>query len=352
MFTVILCDFGEFFEYLINLYNRSFVEKQYEYDNEVYPLPAYQTGLFVILMCIGLIGNSLIIAFFINRNKRDLKKMPGYEFMLLILAITEGFYCITIPCHIATNLRKMVELPRSILLDFSVLLLVPLAYMRYIGIVDPIHTNRERKWSKKFCGFILILCLGFASITGIPAIELLSKWTGTSFINLWENRTKLLILKSCLLFVMYVTPCCILAVIYRLISNHLNTDEAIQTQPEIKARHETTLRVLRFLSIAAFLAIVPMRVVIIVVDAVNFYACLNQSSISYQLSGVLDIFAVSNSTVNVFIYAHAVSDFRQFLINLLKCGSKTARTKEEGKEKRVKPVELETGYVNQAVEHC
>ena len=217
--------------------------------------------------------------------------------------------------------------------------------MRYTTIVHPFG----RKWSKKFCGLIVILSLVFVSILKISFATVWEELRGISLVHFAENKTKITIWFATKFFVMYVSPFIILAIIYRLISNHLrmNTNEAtrrIQNQPEIEARNKTTLKILKFLSLAAFLTIVPMRLATIVLYAIDFYVCLNPklNLISTPVNSVANILAISNSSVNVFIYAYAMSDFRQFLINLLKCGRKATRPT----ERNVERVELQTKSSN------
>ena len=57
----------------------------------------YMRGIFInivwLMLVIGVLGNLLVVVYFVKMHKKSLKKMSSYHFLLVILAVVDGVYC-------------------------------------------------------------------------------------------------------------------------------------------------------------------------------------------------------------------------------------------------------------------
>ena len=109
----------------------------------------------------GCIGNTLIIIYFANVNRRKLKKMSAYHFLLILLAIVDLNVCAAslffeslylFNSFLYNNNKTILNYFQRPLSATSIYILVIISFLRYKAITNPL----EHQWNKK-CYFLLCL---------------------------------------------------------------------------------------------------------------------------------------------------------------------------------------------------
>ena len=101
---------------------------------------------------IGILGNILIIAYFLHRNRRNIGKMSSYHFLMILLAIFDSVTCwglalskyqqnwemSALSCQLGASALEVMSLA-------SIWALVLIFYERYRGILYPFGKRLNKK---------------------------------------------------------------------------------------------------------------------------------------------------------------------------------------------------------------
>ena len=139
-------------------------------DIEKYYEPTLHLSIFII----GSIGNSLIIVYFVKRQKHGLKKMSSYHFLIIQLAIADLLVSICVPMfnymappNLNEFLCKIHHIVVMGLSTVSCVILVVLSYERHRAIVYPFKPKPTKLKIQILCMLIWILFLSVFIIYSI-----------------------------------------------------------------------------------------------------------------------------------------------------------------------------------------
>ena len=128
----------------------------------------YLRKIMLFWYLIGIIGNIFIIAYYISKNRKNLKQMTLYSFLLTLLAFFDSYICIGwfIMACIPTNEIQLSETSArnmdAVLYFLSassvttVWLLVAVFFSRYYSIAYPFHQNFRKRIYFLFCFLVLL----------------------------------------------------------------------------------------------------------------------------------------------------------------------------------------------------
>ena len=116
------------------------------------------------MLCFGVLGNLLIIVYFLNLNWNKLRRMSSYHFLLINLAICDALACggTAFLFHFLWELDKFgCEYVMNVFVNIcpmaSCLLLIIMSYARYRRIVTPFKKRLNKKQYSIVCVVIWIL---------------------------------------------------------------------------------------------------------------------------------------------------------------------------------------------------
>ncbi|XP_066933598.1 melatonin receptor type 1B-B-like [Clytia hemisphaerica] len=294
----------------------------------------WHNRLLLPLFLIGILGNCIIIIYFIRINKNKLRQMSVYHFLVISLAIVDLLICLTTPVmryydtqpqwHLDEFACKFIRpLSYYVLPYISCWIIVVLSYERYQTIVNPFG----KRTSKRAC--LLTMC--FLSIV------FLGMFTDFFVGNKLENRkcyavpdsygrtgnvvfTILERLFDCFL------PTCIMTVCYqRIMCSFKRQDRRASCKTSLK-RKQTALRTLKYLIIVYVVFVFPGRIFGTVVYLFSLY---NEAWFQEYLGTLTPIYFTLlfmcsfNNMVNVFVFIWLVPEFRKFVKN--PCGDYTRK---------------------------
>lgn len=266
-----------------------------------------------LIFLIGVIGNGLVIAYFLWKNKGSMRKMSSYHFLITILAAVDLLTCIT---GMGFYFHVVFVSFASTLRSFSIWMLVIISYDRFRSIVYPFKS----KWTKKrFLAIISIIFLAFLIFDLAYGTEELLQFISTSY----EKFNTRIFIKFLLIEI--ISPILLMYGFYRKISTKIQTDmlkSITQVNSNIHLnRKAKALRVLRLLIAVFIVFIVPGRIYMMVLMVLLPHGNISTSTtlIWYQLGMITMFSSFLNNTVNVLVYAYIMKDFRRFLINIFTC---------------------------------
>ena len=288
------------------------------------------------LLTIGVIGNGLIIGYFVKINKKKLQKMTTYHFLLTYLAFVDIVVSIGVPLSYFnrenwwsnefvckySNLFLGMTLP-----SYSVYILVMVSYERYRKMVYPFKTPIKKKILSIFLFFLIVAGIGFY-FPLMNAHEMENNEC-LSLTTLLQSKIIITVYFVGGIFYDCLIPSAIMVWFYFKISANIkefhNTSKTLdqnhkQTNAkqdlQIYARKRVALKTLRTLIIMCILFITPGRifsaaVMLIVVKAPSFY---RQHYIAFSKAyNLMEISVYLNNMGNVFVYAWLIVGFRGFL---------------------------------------
>ena len=276
----------------------------------------------LILKVIGVIGNLLIICYFAIQNKKNLRKMSTYHFLLLLLAVVDFLVCVMELPSILMELMsfserffEFVTLPFHELMNLqSMFGLFFVSLFRYQSIVHPF----KPKWTKirYFFTYLISLIISFLFFTP----HLLER---QKIINLHEHS---LLVSNTVISLLFLET---LIIMYYKMSKVLEESQESRS----KERTKKALKTLRNLVLLYAVSLVFTRIILVCIQILipaDFYMQISESGF-FAITLIENIafeMTILNNVGNFFIYLKMMPEFRHFMRNLLCCGCNCNTTKQ------------------------
>lgn len=283
----------------------------------------------LVIFTIGCIGNMLIIIYFKKVDRKKLKSMSAYHFLITILAILDLNVCamkvvdttlmiIYFNERINTNISEKVQGHLSsyyyrCLTATSIYILVIISFLRYRRITNPFTPT----WGK--ITYLMLCLLSWCFCSGIWWLLTIVQFSKPYIIDSITNG---------------VVPFIVLCFFYYKMSKSLNTDSKNNNNNDnskskglsnctkaannqIRERNTIALRTVKYLIVIYFVTVVLVK---IVVYSTMSYPSIKTDSKNFLIyRSYIDFFYLINNVGNVFVYAKLIRGFRCFLNNVL-CG--------------------------------
>lgn len=314
---------------------------------------------------IGIIGNLIIIMYFIYASRKNLFKMSAYHFLLILLAFMDFYMCLVLLMSKYQHYwhsQMTVSYCRfgSAILEVSSLVsiwaLVLLFYERYKGIVYPF----KRKLNKKKYFGLTVLYTALSWVLYIPEFFEVKV---DQFDRCVFKKSYSKIEFHCLLiyyrFFDTILPATLMFYFRRKISKYVtristtirNSSDDSSNQNSRRNRNNIALRTLTHLLGFYTFLIVPWKVLYnIALYLIYFEEELVIKHNLLILQSATFIFALNN-IINVFVYLYLIKDFRQFLVDVvtfkLFCRGKLERNEcQRQGVKNIRDMELKCNYIH------
>ena len=297
----------------------------------------FKTFGYIPILLAGLLGNIIIIVYFIKINKIRIKRMSTYHFLIILLAITDlaaiisgCIYSIVFNKSTINNDQEtwgwLAEIKESFVTT-SCWMLPLLYYDRYRSIVHPF----DRRMKKKVAFYFWICILVVRILIYVVSIFVLGRNDELS-----QDYFKEEILVS----VVVVCIDCVLPFIALIFSywkisrylakNNINktTSATASTSSQIQSRRDTNKiasKTIRNLVILNVCLVWPGRILVLALFSYflgDFTFLLERYLLFTVLKEIAYVLILLNNVVNVFVYAVMIKDFRSFLWRLVPCGKK------------------------------
>ena len=260
---------------------------------------------------IGIIVNLLTIYYFIASNKKNLRKMSTYHFLLLHLALIDLLVCVCkTPPYLEDGLKLIPTTDFALYINHlsgafhlqSMFGLFFVSFLRYQSIVHPFQV----KWSKRRY-FLIILATLILSLAGtIPDLLFALDFSFGHYFILAD---------AIISFVFLV----ILIILNFKMSKSLKESQESQS----KERNKNALKTLRILLIFFAVTMVFSKII--------FFLCLRflipddveitdeGITILYILEVLMVRIVYVNNIANFFVYLRMMPEFRRFMRNIMCC---------------------------------
>ena len=259
---------------------------------------------------VGLVGNLIIICFFIRINRRKLKKMTSYHFLLIQLAIIDFIICLGVMAssfYLTRNIGQwysptVISLLKVFILDSNLVLII-ISFLRYQRIVHPLKNN---KWTKLH--FIYLSVAAFLLSLAI-FLPMFNQDHQSVHFTIYDLSTVGMTILSFILTCLF----------------YYNISMALANAPHSRAkeRNQKALATLKFL-----ISLFTVSNVFGKILYIAFSIALNESNftvdaIVYKTLSMMENFARGliylNSVGNVFIYLKTVPGFYRFVLSTFCC---------------------------------
>ena len=286
----------------------------------------------IVYLIFGIIGNLLIIAYFIGIQRREMVKMNPYHYLIIKLASVDLLVCllygfinissIVDADYIISPKTNIVFILEAILLPLSTLsicVLTQISLLRYHSIVHPLR----EQWKKRKFSFVTI---------GVCFISLCFSATNAAlyegWISDWQSSKNslfsllLVVYKIVLAFTDLVIPFIAMIFFYHKSSRKLNENSVVVNSNEerqIRKRNRTALKTLKFLLIIYVICVFIPRIFDLVLYLLVLYA--NQfdlfNPVNLKLQMVHNVLfyniSIQSFVLNFVVYVALMKDFRRFL---------------------------------------
>eukprot|EP00111_Clytia_hemisphaerica_P004847 TCONS_00013932-protein len=295
---------------------------------------------------IGIIGNIVIMIYFVCVSRKNIFKMSAYHFLLVLLAFEDFNMCLwLLLSKYQYNWSMTVLYCRfgSAILEVSSLAaiwaLVLLFYERYKGIVYPFKRKLNKK---KYFGLTLLYTI-LSWMLYIP-----------EYFEVKVDKFERCVLKKsytkiefhCLLIYYRlfdtILPTALMFYFQRKISNYVKrismtirtTDNSRNHQNSRQNRNNIALKTLTHLLGFYTFLIVPWKILYnVALYLIYFEEELVIKHNLQILQSATCVFALNN-IINVFVYLYLIKDFRKFLVSIVNCNLFCQR-KLESNERRI-----------------
>ena len=266
-----------------------------------------------LITAIGIIGNVFVICYFIKINRRNLKRMSSYHFLIILLAFTDLFFSmVTLGTIFHLLIAAAANVIRAGLFSTALLIIILLSFERYRNIVHPFKGK-----IRKCCFFAIYISvlLVFSSYRfGIDQLVLNEpdyNWLIISF-EVVRTLSESIIP---LIFMMYFYKG-----IYKKIKESETLLNSTSAQQQLLKRNKKAVKTVKWLIILYILFVFPakMLLLIILMEKNELWVI-----IFFQIFSVLCYF---NSSINVFVYLRIIKGFRNFVFNIFTFGLAMKRT--------------------------
>jgi len=262
---------------------------------------------------IGVIGNALVIIYYLKNNGKPLRNLSSYHLLIVQLAIVDFLICLLLTVN-GFDLRHLHPMPLFLALAFfdtlsllSCSFLVFISYQRYRQIIHPLR----RKIKKRTVLLLTLMLTSF--LFGV-----------NSLIFYYDSRIVLTYVVSLFMHLIMETSMSIMVMFYfyrqislKIYSETLRIDGTSFHKIQIKKKR-TALNTLKGLLLVYVVCIVPGRSTFLVIQFLDTYTMLTRryfTFFNHLFNAGFYLFNINNM-VNIFVYARLVVDFRRFLINI------------------------------------
>ena len=296
-----------------------------------------------VLAAVGVLGNFLIIYYFVRKYKRNIKAMSSYHFLIVLLALIDGLACILQAlsyhfewqqewrlddwsCVYGLNYIRL-SFPN---LSFWTLLLI--SYERYRNICRPFDGKTSRRKYAAVIVAMFFACSGLPFLADLAFEYRVTRLRGpdrpkcvVDLAHLSKTRFHVSILSTA--FIGF-SPLGLMIFYYRKISNYMRNEEKNshnegQVAERIRKRNKRALRIILLLVVIFFITSVPSRFVFYVYLQL-FFDRANILVLDWGKLIFVEYFTIAlsivNFAVNFIVYAFMIKGFRQFLLNVLTFG--------------------------------
>ncbi|XP_066916394.1 neuromedin-U receptor 2-like [Clytia hemisphaerica] len=289
------------------------------------------------MLSFGVLGNLLIIVYFIQLNWNNLKTMSSYHFLLINLALSDALSCGGTAYSLYHFMKPSWEMGTfgcvcvvNVFINIcpmaSCLLLITTSYARYRRIVTPF----KRKLNKIQYSIICLIIWILSSLTYLhyflnrKVVEinngtLQCMYFGAEFVNqLFVFAWDILIAVAIMVY------------FYIKIKKRLDCEENsnhTHLNDSSRQRNQLILRTLKALIVVYTIFAYPGRIFAMIGNTVFYYGSvenppnqemMNAAVILVQI--VAMILYYSNNIFNVFVYYKVMPEFRAFVLNVLTFG--------------------------------
>jgi len=272
----------------------------------------YVWGQMYYWYIIGVIGNALVIIYYLKNNGKPLRHLSSYHLLVVQLAFVDFLICLIL----SVNNFDFSYLPPALaclsiafydtLCLLSCCFLVFISYQRYRQIIHPL----KRKIEKRTILLTTFMLTWF--IFGVNC--LIFYYRNTIVLTIGEALFVHFLLET-------VTAIMIMFYFYRHVSLKIYSEtlRINGTSGRAIKKKKTALHTLKGLLLVYVICVIPGRSIFMVVRFLDTYTSLTRryfTFFNHLYSAGVYVFNINNM-VNVFVYARLVVDFRTFLTNLL-----------------------------------
>ena len=273
----------------------------------------------VIVFIFGVVGNALIIVFFVTKKK--MTEMITYHVWIMLLAISDLFTCVTgfaffVVIRHQNHFSVVLARASNVCMLVTIFTLCGLAYDRYKAIGEP-FSNSQNSRNRVLAVFIVIVFM-------CGWLEYLYTCLDKIFVSP---------LHSLLLYsIMYVVTDCLfpvafMTILYIRLSRKLaeitcllhQQESSPSTTKALSRRNAEALRIIKALTFLYVLNVVPVRLTKI---SLEYGLYLNvwpehsrQLDMGIQITMLL---LFTNNCVNCVVYAGRMTEFKHFICRLFK----------------------------------
>eukprot|EP00111_Clytia_hemisphaerica_P011630 TCONS_00034179-protein len=286
-------------------------------------------GSFVLppLFALGALGNILIMAYFINVNKRNFKTMTSYHYLIIQIAFVDCLICVG-SCLIVYHYHSYdhpwklkafgCTVVYPVLLHICPLIscwsLVLLSYERYHGISKPFHKSLHKK---HYLLLSVLICFVSAMFL-FPIIRETRVIGQTCFNGIQSFRTSVAVIyRIANRFLDCFIPAALMCYFYRKMSRGLKMDAMLNSMTSCQRRNRLALKTLKNLILVYVLCVFPGRLMVLIQMVVLQLVQTSDPTLFSCIHLFLGFLYTSNNTVNVFVYARIIADFRRFLRSIV-----------------------------------
>eukprot|EP00111_Clytia_hemisphaerica_P021432 TCONS_00063075-protein len=288
------------------------------------------------MLSFGVLGNLIIIIYFLNLNWNKIKKMSSYHFLLINLALSDTLACGGTAFLLHYFMKPAWELGRfgcifvmNVFINIcpmaSCLLLIATSYARYRRIVTPFKRRLNKKQYSIVCLFIWILSsltyLHYFMNRKVVEIDgnLQCRYFGEEFANQSYGFVWDIFIAVTVMVYFYIK------IKQRL--DHADISSQFASNDASRQRNRLVLRTLKALIVVYVIFAYPGRIFALIGNALFYYGSKenppNQDLMNAGIS-LVHIIAMflyfSNNIVNVFVYFKLMPEFRSFVLTIMTLG--------------------------------
>ena len=281
----------------------------------------------------GVLGNLLIIIFFLQMYAKKLSKMSSYHFMIVNIAVADLFVCSyfakirDISSESSSRRFECVffsPFRNSVCPAASVWLLTLLSYARYRLVVKPF----QPKMTKKKCTLFVIACWIVSFCTSLILFvnvrysdDSKSCYSALTLKQWKINNTTIFVFESLItLFLMLYFYC-------KIKKKLLENDLRLPRQSSSQKRNRTALKTIKYLLIIYATTTCFGRLLYgfaifikLIIDEESLFGKRKMNVYLWLFEDAIALLGLSNNVVNIFVYIKMIPDFRRFLLTIFSFG--------------------------------
>ena len=296
------------------------------------------------LFVIGNIGNSLIIAYFVRSQKHGIRKMSGYHFLIIQLAIADLVISFFVPVFSFADEKQIFgDSVASVFVckaypfyamgfpNVSCWLLVLLSYERFRTILYPFKVKLTKMKLQVICTLIWIFFTLVSIARSLKNQVHSGDCSAPMDIELLAHLTFTVTMDTFI-------PVTLMTIFYRRMSKKLKFEEDPLREVNVRdnanqRRKKQALKTILYLTIIYVCFVVPGRMLAMFLSftyAFNPSLIVGPSTpkfIKHVWNTFLIFWVYVNNFANIFIYAALIKGFRSFVMTLC-CPCRTKQIKE------------------------